>query len=286
LSPRIARGIFATLTYYSGVLMRHANEILRQRLLQASLIACFLAPYLFIHSFWWKFLPATFLILLCQWRQQPRSWMSDLGLRMNIRELFQSIVLFGVAAWASWRYLFWLAADLGLESGSSLVPPAWRFLPVGQVLNEEMVLRALLLGWVTRRVSQRWWLSPLCAAIFVGAHDVLYAFLLNGDLLAPTTMAALFFFGLATNDLFLKYGHIGYSVALHLGWNLTRFGEQWMYQNRWLEEFLGFNLIEGDHRTVLASACLWLLVRLVMALPARGTSQGDQDSARTHAKQN
>lgn len=236
---------------------------------RTTLAACFLAPYIVTTDLWWKFFPATALIIYCQYRATPTRWTSDLGLTMTGRELAQALVALGVATWAFRRFLLWLAADLGLESGAALVPTEWRLLPIAQSFNEEMIFRALLLGYVARHLQDRWWLSPVCAGLFAAAHFLFYRYGIQSVTLSATTLTTLFFFGMTANDLFLRYRHIGYTVALHLGWNLTRFGESWMYHDHWLGEAQGFNMIEGDTRAAIGAVALWILVRIIFNLPRR-----------------
>ena len=86
------------------------------------------------------------------------------------------------------------------------------------------------------------------------------------------SIATLLAFSLATNLLFLKFGHIGYSFAIHAGWNLTRFGGAYERAGVALTETDTIALIEGSLLALGASA---LLLLAVIAVDRVGRSAGE-----------
>jgi len=74
------------------------------------------------------------------------------------------------------------------------------------------------------------------------------------------SLLTLFFFSLACNAFFTFTGNIGIPYAIHLGWNLIRFGSIWVTtQGKCLQEAEGFNLIEGNPLVVTFALGLAIL---------------------------
>jgi membrane protease YdiL (CAAX protease family) len=96
-----------------------------------------------------------------------------------------------------------------------------------QTLNEEMVLRALLLTTLTQILKVRFLLSIAVAGVFTLLHFVLYRFGPPQTALSVQALTALLLVGFAFNEFFLVTGSIAVPWAIHLGWNLTRFGIDW-----------------------------------------------------------
>ena len=59
------------------------------------------------------------------------------------------------------------------------------------------------------------------------------------------------------NKLYFTYGHIGYSYALHAGWNFTKFGGAYVDQGGiFVREVEAFKAIEGSDMTLVITSCL------------------------------
>jgi membrane protease YdiL (CAAX protease family) len=127
-----------------------------------------------------------------------------------------------------------------------------------QTMNEEMVLRALLLTALVQIVNARLLVTATVASVFMVLHFVLYRFGPPHATLSVQALATLFLAGLAFNELFLATGSIVVPLAIHLGWNLTRFGNEWIEQgsSEPLPQGLDFNLIEGDWRVTGVAVAL------------------------------
>lgn len=175
----------------------------------------------------------------------------------------------------AWVALFLLLALLPAPLLAWAAPDwfAWRperladmFLPVTlRALKEEILFRAIpyavLCVWWGRLAGRAW--VFLGAFVFAAAHEVNFTWL-RQDPLTTATLAALFFFGVATGALFLKQRHIGGCLVVHAGWNLMRFQLDMGVGGRPLTVGEGFHLLEGHPATIAASlAIAILLVRTV-----------------------
>ena len=71
-----------------------------------------------------------------------------------------------------------------------------------------------------------------------------------------------FSFGAIVNLLFVRFGHIGYGLALHYGWNFYRFNCVYWLEDRPLSEGMTFNYVEGNLWIAIGSlaACVLTLV--------------------------
>jgi membrane protease YdiL (CAAX protease family) len=91
-----------------------------------------------------------------------------------------------------------------------------------QALNEEIFFRALLIGFILQFARSAALVSAGLAFVFSAAHFLLYRFANPLHVaLSLTALATLFFTGMAWNNLYLRFRHIGFSWALHAGWNVV-----------------------------------------------------------------
>ncbi len=66
----------------------------------------------------------------------------------------------------------------------------------------------------------------------------------------------------------IAFRHIGFGLALHAGWNLTRFSGDFIYQDEVMHEGATFNLLEGSGylaTLLLFILCAWLLRSIFIA---------------------
>jgi hypothetical protein len=79
-----------------------------------------------------------------------------------------------------------------------------------------------LLGFFIQYVRSASALSLGTAFLFAAAHFLLYRFSNPMHLALPVaSLATLFFAGVAMNNLYLAFRHVGFSWALHAGWNVV-----------------------------------------------------------------
>lgn len=109
---------------------------------------------------------------------------------------------------------------VGLRSSAPLIKDQIGFL--FQALNEEILFRALLIGLLIQFVPSAPVISLGVAFPFAAVHFLLYRYSNPLHLALPiASLATLFFAGVAWNNLYLAFRHIGFSWALHAGWNVV-----------------------------------------------------------------
>ncbi|MGB8330082.1 MAG: CPBP family intramembrane glutamic endopeptidase, partial [Polyangiales bacterium] len=136
-----------------------------------------------------------------------------------------------------------------------------------QVLNDEMILRAACLTLVLRVFPYPKTVVLGAAVLFSAGHHLVYR--MNGVFIDWPAMVTLFSFGAIANLLFVRFGHIGYGVALHYAWNFYRFNSVYALDGHPLNEGLTFNYVEGNVWVVTGS-----MVALVLTFLASGWSDG------------
>jgi len=200
----------------------------------AGAVAAYLA-LTFAHAWGpWTALAGSILIVLLMRAACPRDWRDWLGLRLERKAAACTGLLLALCLGGSWALIARIAGTSGLE----FIPYASRphlspyyLHTLGQTLNEELVLGALLL-FALRRFLR---LPPLGIAVGAGAlfsllHLAFYGGFLpwighaNGGMISGSALLTLFAVGVARNALILGAGHIGYAWALHLGWNAVFLG--------------------------------------------------------------
>lgn len=217
---------------------------MQKKVLLILFVLVFLVPYT---SGWsWKF-PLTSLLLFplakILW---PRNWRTHLGLAFD-KATWVRVLLLTASVFVLSHYLVPYLAQRGGYEYFPFVHWRWKISTVFQVLNEEVVLRALLLSALFRVFRSSVLVSLFTALVFSLLHWILYRYSIEGAVvLTPMTLLNLTLFGLICNLFYLRYNHIGYGYALHLGWNLTRFTGACILNNRPLQEGKTFNLIEGS----------------------------------------
>jgi hypothetical protein len=225
-------------------------------------IAAFLVPYTLGWGLgWWKFAGASLAIILCLRLARPQTFMSDLGIRMGKADIgLAGIALLFVGVIAAFL-IPGVLLHVGYVPGSS-ASPIWKYLATPfQVLNEEMMVRAFLITFLMRLVRRPMAVSLMVAAMVAFAHFLLYRFGPPKTALSFEALATLFLVALALNQFFFTTGNIAVPFGIHLGWNLTRFGTDWIAQTSGgsLPGGMDFNLIEGNSLVIALGAILLLL---------------------------
>ena len=210
---------------------------------------------------------------------EGRDGWQRLGLRARLRDVLAA----GLLGLGVWRLATLAVADLARQSGLVFVPFDSIELafgkPLFQSLNEEILLRAVLLGLlatcfvkaatgsgsmlaITRLTnSQRWIITVAAAAVFSILHLVYYN-LISQINPGPVALLTLFFVGFALNGFFVRTGHILFGVAIHAGWNLARFGGRFYSTDpasgalTYVNYAQTFDFLEGSIQVLLAAGLL------------------------------
>jgi len=220
---------------------------------------------------WWISWAGTLLIIFFSRLAWPLDWIDRLGLRLGRRALISSAVLCAALLLLFHAIVSAIVRSNGLIWIPNTRIPALRpyyLHTAAQVLNEELVLGALLLLSIRRR----WPRLPASAvafsvsAAFAILHLAFYACRPHADprfgLLSPAALLALFLAGIVRNGLILRTGHISYAWAIHFAWNAYFFCGDFLWQPRGLTY-----LSEPDRFNVILASPI-LLVLLVPAAVA------------------
>ncbi|MFZ4077716.1 MAG: CPBP family intramembrane glutamic endopeptidase, partial [Legionellaceae bacterium] len=135
----------------------------------------------------------------------------------------------------------------------------WALMPLTQSLLEELVLRALLLNGMLFYFQRIKLISIFAAMIFMVWH-LIFFHLAQGAWLSNVTLVTLFLFGYASNNFFLIYRNIAIPFALHAGWNIIKFGGEYLDKatSERISEAQVFNAVEGS----------WTVLTLALGLAA------------------
>jgi hypothetical protein len=238
----------------------------REMIIGVLLVLAFLVPYTIGWSWgWWKFALSASLILILWWWAKPVTFRRDLGLRLGMADLFMGSLAVVVVGLTASLVIPGILRPHGYTA-SPQCDRAWKFLAVPfQTLDEEMVLRAFLLSGLAHFIRVRLPASIGVAVLFTGLHFSLYRFGPPHIVLSIQALVTLLLVGVACNEFFLATGSIAIPYGIHLGWNLTRFGNGWIHQyaGNSLEPGTDFNLIEGDPRILVVVVGLALMASIV-----------------------
>jgi len=235
---------------------------------------------------WWVSLVGCALIVSLARFAWPTCWAGRIGFRVSGPSAAGAALLFVASAWSAFSLLTiaargtlvqFVSAHDSANFGQSVLFTA------GQTLSEEIVLGALLLFSLSRKL-RRWRpivISVGAAAIFAMLHYAFYAVRTSADFnagrLTVVALTALCLVGVLRNNLILGCRHIFFAWALHFGWNVNMFrGEfrlktgQQLNEPQRLNDLLTHPLILGVIVLgVLTSA--WLFRGALFTSPAAGT---------------
>ncbi len=247
----------------------------RERLAALFIVLAFVQPFTIGWGWgWWKFAASSLMILLVWCWARRKHFAADLGIRWREVDLGAAGLSLLVTGFLASYLIPWVLRPHGyIRSPGG--EPLWRFLAVPfQTLNEEMVLRALLLTVLARVMTVRLTASAATAFVFVALHFLLYWSRPPHTVLAVPALATLFLIGLVLNESFLATRSIAIPFGIHLGWNFTRFGNDWVQQDSgdYLEQGMGFNMIESNPLIVVMAIALALLAVLARVRPWRHTA--------------
>jgi len=166
----------------------------------------------------------TLLIMFFAWLARKDSFLEMVGLRVSWRVILRSVLAAAVVVALAFLLINPVAARNQVIIRFSGVGDYYHDL--FYVLNEEIVLGALVLHYLTRRRSMRpLTASVLLALVFSIFHFVAYKWIMadRGEL-GVLTLLTLFLVGFVRNSLILINGHVLYSWALHVGWVMVMLG--------------------------------------------------------------
>jgi len=210
----------------------------------------------------WLSLACTGLILVCLKLGWPREWLDLAGLRLRGKQAALSGLLFPVALVVSYGLLRVAASASEIAFVPMYERADFGYLfvhTIGQTLNEEIVLGALLLTALSAWCRNRRLIlvSVGVALVFALLHFAFYAFRVESDAnygrLNVAALIAVFGVGVLRNNLILASRHIGYAWAIHFGWNLVCFHSAFYVEGRSLpiNEPERFNRLLGYPVTVI-----------------------------------
>lgn len=196
------------------------SSILARRRPVALLVVAALMPWplAITQDHWWAFILASVAILAALRVVLGEQWTKAAGLRLSPAQALLVIPAFLLIAAGSTLLLHHVYGTAGLKADAPSLDDQIGFL--FQAFNEEVLFRALLIGLLIQWIPSAPVVSLGAAFFFVVPHFLLYRFSNPMHLaLSPGALSTLFFAGVAMNNLYLIFRHIGFSWALHAGWN-------------------------------------------------------------------
>ena len=177
-------------------------------------------PLLLGPNNWWAFVLVAVAILAVLRLLFGRQWMNRAGLQLPPTQILLVVVAFLVIATGSKMLLFIVYAAAGLKANAPDIMGRVGFL--FQAFNEEILFRALMISFILQYTRSAFLVSLGLALLFSASHFLMYRFTNPMHLaLSFPALATLFFAGVAMNNLYLTFRHIGFSWALHAGWNVV-----------------------------------------------------------------
>lgn len=249
----------------------HEFRTLAKRQLIALLVVAVLMPWplLITQDHWWAFILDAAAIVAALRLVLGRQWRNIAGLNLPPAHALVTVVAFVLIAAGSTILLRHVYATTGLRATAPVIKDQIGFL--FQAFNEEIFFRALLIGLLIQFMPSASTVSLGVAFVFAAAHFALYRFSNPMHLaLSSAALTTLFLAGVAMNNLYLAFRHIGFSWALHAGWNAV-----WLpaaiydaTTNAPLREPQIFERVLGSP-TIVVAACAMALLSFVL-LARRG----------------
>ncbi len=225
-----------------------------------------IAYFSLTYADWWMAPVASALIVLLAGLAWPGKGLDTVGLRIPLAQIGVSLLILCIVAVAACCIIPTIAASERIAFTPAWESKKWAALAhtVGQTLNEEMVLGALLLKSIRKKagIAHPYVTSAAVALAFSLAHYLFYHARPPGSwnygTLSVATLVSLFAIGVARNNCILSTGNVGYAWALHLGWNAVFVNSTytWPSSNTRLAEPAMFNVILGNTTMVAISLAL------------------------------
>lgn len=216
---------------------------------------------LFSYSFlgdWLFSSVGSILIIFLSYLIWGKSFRKYIGLQLNLLTVAKSIILAVIVAACSLLIMRYI----GSKHNIRIVYYNWRdyYHVLFYVLNEEIVLGAILLFALVYKRKMNPLLASLCLAVlFSLIHYIFYKWIASeSGILGISTLITLFLVGFVRNSLIIQSGHIGYSWALHFGWIAIMFGSRHTYldSQMYFSEPDSFNMYLGSIEMLIVSSIL------------------------------
>ncbi len=234
-------------------------------MVNAGIAVFFALPY--SKMTWWTFGFATLAIILMVSLACPGTYQDVLKVRPG-KWIWAWPLVFVSFALLTERFIGMVASKAGISRSSPQILDTWILQPFFQALNEEMIVRGIVLSVLVTRCHNRWIASLAIALAFAGAHHLFYL-LTQDTAYVATTNVSLFFATLAMNNLVFATRSINLAWAVHAGTNFSLFGGGYLADGG--GPFLDaqkFNLVLG-HPTAAMSTVGAFAVSLALLRGAR-----------------
>ena len=160
-----------------------------------------------------------------------KGFLKQIGLQLNLQTITKSIILAVIITTCS----FLIMKYIGNKNNIQIEYYNWRdyYHVIFYILNEEIVIGAILLFALVYKWKIRPVVASLCLAVFFSLiHYIFYKWIfLDRGVIGISTLITLFLVGFVRNSLIIQTGHIGFSWALHFGWIAIMFGNSHTYLN-------------------------------------------------------
>jgi hypothetical protein len=220
-------------------------------------------PLLLTQGNWWAFVLVSAAIVAALRLLLGPQWANYAGLSLPPKHALLVVVAFAVVATASQMLLPLVYKAAALKVNAPNIEGRIGFL--FQAFNEEIFFRALMIGFFVQYLRSALVISLGLAFLFAAAHFLLYRFGTLHMALSMAALATLFFAGVAMNNLYLAFRHIGFSWALHAGWNVVWLPAAFYdaATNERLHEPQIFDRVLGSP-TIVATACAMAVLSFVL----------------------
>ncbi len=237
-------------------------------------LGAYLLPYVFMLGTWWRWIPSTIVILTVGAAFHGSSTARFFGIKMSLEVVGATLALFVILLPISSFVLLEVLNEPPLQVQVHTYRPKY----VGQffqVFNDEIVLRAAVVTVLLRWFQYPKSVSLVLAAFFAVGHYLLYRF--HGSDIGWEAMTTLFALGAIANLLFVRFGHVGYSLAAHYAWNFYRFNGSYFVEGHEIAQGETFNYVEGNAWVAITSLVAFLFVFTVFS---RGECSGSSPRSR------
>ncbi len=184
---------------------------LNKKILFLLLVLSYLLFSYYYFGGWWNSSIGTLLILFFSYLIRKKDFLRYAGLRQDLKTIGKSVLLAGIIIISAFLIMNYIAERHNVQIKFT----NWRdyYHDVFYILNEEIVLGAILLNELVNKVKIKPLIAAIAVAVFFSlSHYVFYMWIFNDrGFIGFTTLITLFFVGFVRNILILKTGHIGYS---------------------------------------------------------------------------
>lgn len=238
----------------------------RKRILFELLVLSYLLFSYYALGGWWNSFAGFLLIIFFARLLWGDDFLRRTGLQIDLAGIGFSVV--SAAAIIALSYV--IIQYMAHKNSIFLLPGNWKdyFHEVFYILNEEIVLGAIILFYLTRTRNLNPAVSAALLAVFFSVvHYVFYRYIFDDrGVIGILALITLFLIGFLRNGLILLSGHIGYSWALHFGWMSVMFGSMHSFSGTGepLGESQKFNLYLGSFEMLTISALLASVILFFM----------------------